>query len=73
MLKDALLPLDQVKDNLGFEFTVLAAAPHEVVLEVSPEALAKDPMMMQFYIVERNEQGVWSFRDDTSIYLVDLD
>jgi hypothetical protein len=71
MLKDALLPHDEVTDNLGFEFTVLAAAPEEAVLELSPESLAKDPLMTQFHIVERNEQGVWSFRDDSSLYLVD--
>jgi hypothetical protein len=71
MLKDALLPLDEVKDNLGFEFTVLAAAPNEAVLELSPEAHAEDPLMMQFSVVERNEQGVWIFRDDPSVYLVD--
>ena len=34
MLKDALLPLDEVRDNLGFEFTVLAAAP--AVLQLKP-------------------------------------
>jgi hypothetical protein len=72
MLKDALLPLDEVRDNLGFEFTVLAAAPNEAVLEVSPEAHARDPEMVQFYVVERNEQGVWSFRDDSSIYLTEV-
>jgi hypothetical protein len=71
MLKDALLPLDEVRDNLGFEFTVLAAAPDEAVLEISPESHAKDSELMQFYVVERNEQGVWSFRDDSSLYLVD--
>jgi len=71
MLKDVLLPLDEVRDNLGFEFTVLAAAPDEAVLEISPESHAKDFELMRFYVVERNEQGVWSFRDDSSLYLVD--
>ena len=71
MLKDALLPLDEVQDNLGFEFTVLAAAPEEAVLEISPESHLKDPELMQFYVVERNAQGVWTFRDDSSLYLVE--
>lgn len=70
MLKDALLPGDRVQDTEGLEFTVLLATPVEAVLEISPEA---DPELFKYYTIDRNDQGVWCFRDDHSIYLVDLD
>lgn len=70
MLKDALIKGDIVQDSEGLEFTVLAATALEAVLELSPLA---DPELFKFYTVDRNEQGVWCFRDDPSIYLTDLD
>ena len=70
MLKDALITGDRVHDNEGLEFTVLFATPIEAVLEISPLA---DPELFKYYTIDRNEQGVWCFRDDPSIYLVDLD
>lgn len=70
MLKDALLPGDIVHDSEGLEFTVLLATPIEAVLETDPMG---DPELFKYYTIDRNEQGVWTFRDDASIYLVDLD
>lgn len=70
MLKAALIKGDEVVDSEGLEFTVLFATPVEGVLELSPLA---DPELFKYYTIDRNEQGVWIFRDDPSIYLVDLD
>lgn len=73
MLKDALLPGDLVQDSEGLEFKVMVATPIEAVLEPCASSKAKDPDLFSYYTIDRNEQGVWCFRDDPSIYLVDLD
>ena len=73
MLKDALITSDRVQDSEGLEFTVLFATPIEAVLEPCASSKAKDPDLFSYYTIDRDDKGVWRFRDDDTIYLVDLD
>lgn len=69
MLTAALVPGDEVKDNDGEEYEVIAASPYEVVLELlTPNTT---PNSYNFFIFERVNGG-WADRETPEVHLVDL-
>ena len=71
MLTAALVPGDEVIDNDGEEYEVIAAAPHEVVVELlTPNTIANS---YNFFIFSRHSAGGgWVDRETAEVHLVDF-
>ena len=71
MLTAALVPGDEVRDNDGEEYEVIAATAHEVVVElIEPNAIADS---YNFFIFSRtSDGGDWVDRETAEVHLVDF-
>jgi hypothetical protein len=71
MLTAALVPGDEVIDNDGEEYEVIAAGPHEVVVELlTPNIIANS---YNFFIFARtSDGGGWVDRETAEVHLVDF-
>ena len=71
MLTAALVPGDEVKDNDGEEYEVIAASPHEVVVKLLMANII--PNSYNFFIFSRHSVGGgWVDRETAEVHLVDF-